>query len=66
MCGSKVHHVDIVAYTGSVMGRVIVSEDTEPLAFSDCYLRDIRHQVNENVEMEAVVLWKIKSEDFRK
>ena len=42
---SKVHDVDIVAYTCSVVGRIIVPEDTESLAFTDSHLGDIGHEV---------------------
>ena len=41
----QIHHMDIVADTGSVRRIVIVAEYTDLLQLADCYLCDIRGQV---------------------
>ena len=42
---SQIHYVDIVAHTRAVVGRIVVAEHTQFLAFTHSHLRDIRHQV---------------------
>ena len=45
MCLSKVHDVDVVTQTCSVLGRVVVSEDAEALTLADGCLGDERDEV---------------------
>ena len=37
--------MDIVTYTGSVMGVIVISEYPKLLQFANCHLCDVRHQV---------------------
>ena len=41
----QINDMDVVTYTGSVGGIVIITEDTQLFQLADCYLCDIRHQV---------------------
>src|SRR5699024_9830176 len=45
VANSQIHYVDIIAYAGAVVSRVIVTKDRQFLQLSDGYLGDIRHQV---------------------
>ena len=48
MCLCKIHNVDVVAETGSVRCRIVISENAEALTFSDCSLGDERNEVVRN------------------
>ena len=42
----EVDHMDIVAHAGTVMGRIIISENIQMIALSDCNLCDIREKID--------------------
>ena len=48
MAESKVNNMNIIAHAGSVRCVVIIAENIEIFALSDCHLSDIRHKVVRN------------------
>ena len=41
----EVHHVDIIAYAGAILGRVVVTKHGQRVATTNGDLGDVRHQV---------------------
>ena len=45
MSDCKIHHMDVVSYSGSVMSVIIISEYAKFLELSNSNLSDVGHEV---------------------